>query len=131
MNFPVDIWFIFGTHSYGIEGVSRTLFGDEVCTDVTFPNSDQKINYIKFHHDNLANKQLVKIELRLFPPTQWKIPDVEFPLVLETRLFPRVLDTQTAGLQLTFSYLKPVGQQDELNYNKLTELLGSASSAKS
>src|SRR3989338_7573720 len=92
-DFSVDIWFCYGSFSYGIESSIQSWENDSLLLAVQSKSREETLGLESFVESIVEKpKGLIRIELRIFGPEKiFRLHKINVPIFLYTDVVPKLL----------------------------------------
>lgn len=131
-EFCVDIWFCYGSFSYGFESVIHAYGEDELALTLQTQNTEQSEQIENFFEQVVEKpKGLLRVELRVFGPEKvLKKHNIQGPIYLFTDIVPKQLASDGKPPLLKFVSVKGISPANTESWNKLVRQIWNQGSHK-
>lgn len=119
----VDVWFQFGSVSYGLECALRSCNTFSASLSPLFESQKESASAKAFFDELVSTSQeLRKIELRVFHENALSAPrNLEFPIVMHSENLPALSIHSEMHWELKLVNLKALGSRDESNWTQFVD----------
>lgn len=124
-DFSVDIWFCYGSFSYGMESHIYSWENDSLFLAINGKNAEESLSIESFMESILDKPRgLLRIELRIFGPDRiFKQHRINNPIFLYTDMLPQLTKIEDSTLILQFISPRGVTATNTENWMHLLKSL--------
>ncbi len=115
-EYSVDVWFLYGSFTYGLETRVHSLSGQSLTLEVELGEADTPEDVSRFLETLIENPRgLLRSEICLYGP------DEDEPIRLYTEVSPTFTQIETHSLRLRFSHVSGLTPRDSGHWHELLD----------